>query len=128
MGIFSKFLENFFLKFKKANFIFEDYYRNKYYELLNCDHFGRKTRYVVYYDKKDASFIPLFCDQWLRHVIDNDRLLQINQALVEIKYLKPHRPNLTGTKFRFLPNLHPLKRNVKLVGNNDSVYQEWVPH
>ena len=126
MYFLSKFLEKIFLKINGAKFIFEDYYQNKYFELSKKDYSGSFVRYVVYFCSKNASFIPGFCDQWLRGNLSNEDLKNSNHVFEKISYLKPHSPDLTGTKNRFLPKFHPLNRsknNIQL----KSIYKNWNP-
>jgi NADH:ubiquinone oxidoreductase subunit len=127
MYFLNKFLEKIFLKFNGGEFIFQDYYGNRYFELKKKkDHFGQNMRYVSYVLSKNASFIPSFCDQWLRYNLDHDSLKKSNEIFEKIQFLKAHKPNFTGTKFRFLPKFHPLSRQKQKI-NLKSLYSEWKP-
>ncbi len=127
MYFFNKILEKLFLKINKAEFIFQDYYGNKYFELRKKkDYFGRTERYVSYVLSRNASFIPTFCDQWLRNNLSNEELKNANEIFAKIKYLKPHAPNFTGTKSKFLPEFHPLSRQKSKI-KLKTLYNEWKP-
>lgn len=123
-------IEKLFLKFYGAVFVFEDYYNNKYYELTKKkDYFGKNMRYVIYAHSKNASFIPRICDEWLRYNLDNESLIESNKIFQNLSYIKPHKPNLSGTKFRHLPCSHPLmKKNKENESRWSKLYHEWRPN
>jgi NADH:ubiquinone oxidoreductase subunit len=121
-------IEKIFLKIHSAKLIFEDYYGNKYFELeKKKDHFGQNMRYVLYSKSKNASFIPRFCDEWLRYNIDNETLKNHDVISKSISYLKPHKPNLSGTEYAYLPSSHPISR-MKNKTKLKTIYTEWNPN
>jgi NADH:ubiquinone oxidoreductase subunit len=127
MYFLKKVLEKVFLKINGAEFVFEDYYGNQYFELKKKkDHFGQNMRYVKYVLSCNASFVPSFCDQWIRYNLDNDSLKKANETFAKTLYLKPHKPNFTGTKFKFFPKFHPISRQQNKV-KLKTLYDEWMP-
>lgn len=127
MYFLKKVLEKIFLKINGAEFVFEDYYENQYFELKKKkDYNNQNARYVKYVLGSNASFVPSFCDQWLRFNLDNKSLKEANQIFAKTSYLRPHKPNFTGTKFKFLPKFHPLSRQ-KNKTKLKILYNEWKP-
>lgn len=87
------------LKFK-AQFIGEDIYGNKYYQDRQVRDNGKYRRLIIYKGQPEASKVPPKWHAWLHYVVDTPP--QTKGAVYH--WEKPHRPNLTGTKFAYKPN------------------------
>jgi NADH:ubiquinone oxidoreductase subunit len=116
MGI----IEKLSLFFNGAKLISTDYYDNNYYVLSEKDVFGRNVRYVQYSKKRNASNVPPLWNGWLRYTIDTETLQKEIKA-TQPKFVKFHRPDLTGTNVCYTP-LQNLNENIKKSQN----YNSWL--
>ena len=101
----------------KGNHIGTDSFGNKYYE--ERFFFGRPSdrkpkRWVVYHGLVEASKVPADWHAWL-HFTSNETPEQAKP--VEYSWMKPHMPNLTGTREAYEP---PVNRAA-------TYYQAWQP-
>ncbi len=85
---------------RRAEFVHEDEFGNRYYEEKKQTYDGRKRRWVIYKGYADASKIPPEWHGWLHHMYDQR---PNEQELPKQDYEKPHRPNLTGTPWAWRP-------------------------
>lgn len=85
---------------RRASFVGEDDYGNKYYQENKVSLEGRPRRYVTYNGYADASRIPPDWHGWLHHTFD---LPPTEAPFVLQPWEKPHRPNMTGTRFAYRP-------------------------
>ena len=84
----------FFLRFH-ARFVGEDACKNRYFESINKDFFGRRRRFCVYFNKKEASKIMPHWYGWMHHQVSLPPTMEIGEEFsVETK---------TGTKDCFSP-------------------------
>lgn len=86
---------------RRAEFVYEDQFGNKYYEERKETYDGRKRRWVTYTGYADASRVPAEWHGWLHHMYDgrpNETPLETAQT-----YEKEHRPNMTGTVHAYHP-------------------------
>lgn len=75
-----------------------DQFGNKYYTDRK-----NKRRWVLYKGIDEASKVPAEWHGWLHYT--HERPLVSN----ELSWQKHHLPNLTGTKYRYLPAAHNLR-------------------
>ncbi len=81
-----------------------DKYGNRYYEARReKNSIGRKKRWVVYKGIPEASKVPPEWHGWLHYTTD---ALPDGKFRPNYKWIKEHLPNLTGTKFAYLPHGH----------------------
>ena len=108
---------------RRAEFVFEDPYGNKYYEERKETYDGRKRRWVTYKGYADASRVPAQWHGWLHHMYDN----RPNEAPLgtEQAYEKEHIPNMTGTVHAYRPkgSLWRGGKRAKTAGD----YEAWSP-
>lgn len=93
----------------------EDEFGNKYYTAKN----GK--RWCIYNGVPDASKVPADWHRWLHKT--TDELPKKNAKKYD--WQKPHLPNLSGTKFAYVPKGH-----VKRGGERDKTtgdYEAWTP-
>ncbi|PHR55416.1 MAG: NADH:ubiquinone oxidoreductase subunit NDUFA12 [Robiginitomaculum sp.] len=108
---------------RRAVFVFEDDFGNKYYEERKVTYDGRKRRWVVYKGYADASRVPPEWHGWLHHMYDN----RPNETPLPTAqpYEKEHLPNMTGTVYAY----HP-KGSLARGGQREKVasdYESWSP-
>lgn len=108
---------------RRAEFVHEDDYGNRYFEERKMTYDGRKRRWVTYKGYADASRIPAEWHGWLHHMYDdrpNETPLPTAQS-----FEKEHRPNLTGTIHAYHPkgSLSGGGQRAK----NASDYEAWSP-
>ncbi|MBL4854831.1 MAG: NADH:ubiquinone oxidoreductase subunit NDUFA12 [Robiginitomaculum sp.] len=107
---------------RRAKFVFEDEFGNKYYEEKKVTYDGRKRRWVTYKGYADASKIPSEWHGWLHHMYDQR---PNEEPLERQSFEKQHRPNMTGTVFAWRP-----KGSLWRGGKRDktaSDYEAWSP-
>ena len=94
---------------------------NSYYESrFRKNYLGHKIRYVLYHGLVEASKIPPQWHAWLHYMTDK---LPDHSTQDNYKWQKNPLPNLTGTKFAYLPiNSKSGKRK-----NVSSDYMPWYP-
>merc|ERR1712137_178394 len=95
---------------KVGTLVGTDHFGNEYYE--NRQYPYPKDRWVEYNTPIDASTVPAEWFGWLHHMVDfNPNHPQYNQ--LNPIYRREHIPNLTGTKYRYLPHGHLLNRETR---------------
>lgn len=99
----------------------KDEFGNRYYESRRKVN-DRTRRWVVYKGIAEPSKVPSQWHGWLHHTLAAP--LAEKQAR-KFKWQKPHLPNLTGTKGRYLPQGHLLKGGKRAANAAD--YQPWSP-
>ncbi|MEE9273016.1 MAG: NADH:ubiquinone oxidoreductase subunit NDUFA12 [Robiginitomaculum sp.] len=115
-------LGTFLAIWRRAEFVYEDEFGNKYYEEKKLTYDGRKRRFVTYKGFADASRVPPEWHGWLHHMYDqrpNEEPLE--KQGYEIEY----QPNLTGTVYAYHPKgslYHGGKRS-KIASD----YEAWSP-
>lgn len=80
----------------------------------------QQRRWVMYHGEHEASKVPAEWHGWLHHTCEEP------PALPAKKYTwqKPHLPNLTGTKYRYLPAQHVLNPQAQ---PRQTYYKAWQP-
>lgn len=106
----------------KGKFVGEDEFGNKYYELRRAPKKGRRTRWVVYKGMAEASKVPAQWHGWLHYT--HEAPLSAEEAK-RWPWQKSHLPNLTGTKYAYVPPGHVLRGNARDRAISD--YEPWRP-
>ncbi|WP_052045901.1 NADH:ubiquinone oxidoreductase subunit NDUFA12 [Candidatus Paracaedibacter symbiosus] len=83
----------------RGQFVGEDAYGNKYYQDKRVRDNGKHRRWVIYKGEVEASKVPPKWHAWLHYVIDTPP----STNTIAYQWEKPHRRNLTGTKFAYKP-------------------------
>ena len=97
----------------------EDAYGNVYYKSGRVRSGGREERWVIYKGEAEASKVPPEWHAWLHHTV-NAPIETPDRA-----WIKPHRPNATGTVDAYLPPGHDLRGGHRERATGD--YQAWTP-
>lgn len=106
----------------KGKYVGKDEFGNRYYELRRAPKSGRHTRWVVYNGIAEASKVPAQWHGWLHYTHE----APLTEA--EAKrwpWQKAHVPNLTGTKYAYLPKGHPSAGGTRARSVSD--YEAWRP-
>ena len=82
----------------------------------------RERRWVLYNGEPEASHVPPEWHAWLHHL--SDAPLQKGSAFHK-PWIKPHQPNLTGTRAAYRPPGHTLNDGVRAKATGD--YVPWSP-
>jgi NADH:ubiquinone oxidoreductase subunit len=119
-------LTTFFFTMLRGKFVGEDDFGNKYYRRkISVENDGdprsNERRWVIYNGLSESSKVPADWHNWLHYSTDKfpDGMRR--------KYFweKPHMPNLTGTKNRYLPTGHINSGKVRQGSTSD--YIPWQP-
>lgn len=100
-----------------------DEFGNVYYEAKSAPKSGRRKRWVVYKGLAEASKIPPQWHGWM-HYTHNDPMS--NEEAHRYDWQKSHLPNLTGTKYAYMPPGHVLKGGERDRALAD--YEPWRPN
>lgn len=106
--------------FLHGRYVGSDEFGNRYYESRRVKKDERKRRWVIYKGVVDSSKVPANWHGWLHHTLQAPLPQQKKYA-----WQKPHLPNLTGTKGRYLPQGHLSKGGVRAPATAD--YEPWSP-
>lgn len=101
----------------KGQYVASDAYGNAYYQ--ERFYFGtpksrKPRRWVIYNGTPEASKVPAEWHAWLHFTSDKT---PEEDKLVSYDWIKPHMPNLTGTKKAYMPKVN---RKAKF-------YKSWQP-
>jgi len=100
-----------------------DEYGNRYYEATGRVKTGeRRKRWVIYHGAPEPSKVPAYWHGWLHYTSD---VVPDSAAAKRYRWQKPHQPNLTGTKHRYLPKGHLQGQAQRAACTAD--YQAWTP-
>ncbi len=107
----------------RGKLVGEDEFGNRYYteRKVSCCG-GRGKRWVIYLGVPEASKVPAHWHGWLHYTHDQ---MPTADAAKRYPWQKEHKPNLTGTKLRYLPPGHVLGEGDRPVNASD--YQPWQP-
>jgi len=101
----------------------QDEFGNKYYVAKREKNaIGKHKRWVVYNGVVEPSKVPAIWHGWLHYTSD---MLPNETSHVKYSWLKRHLPNLTGTKFAYLPAGHINQGGKRAKTTAD--YQAWNP-
>lgn len=123
LGTLSPIHITWFTWFSRGKKVGEDYSGNIYYEASARPGYKRPRRWVVYKDVEDATMVPPEWHGWLHY--QSDTVPQETGSRYRKKWQKPHKPNPTGTKDRYLPSGHVLKSGERTKTHGD--YEPWTP-
>ncbi|MDB2414564.1 NADH:ubiquinone oxidoreductase subunit NDUFA12 [Rickettsiales bacterium] len=96
----------------------DDQFGNRYFESKRAGRDGKIKRWVMYNGKAEASKIPPEWHLWIHYTSDN-------VPSKKYKWQKDHVPNLTGTKFAYMPPGHILNGQKDIKTTSD--YESWNP-
>lgn len=99
-----------------------DQFGNVYYEARKAPPSGRRRRWVVYQGQPEASKVPPNWHGWLHYT--HDHPMTVEEAN-RYDWQKEHLPNLTGTKYAYLPPGHVLKGTKR--DSTTADYEPWRP-
>lgn len=106
----------------KGKLVGEDEFGNKYYELRKAPKKGRHTRWVVYNGLAEASKVPAQWHGWLHYTHAEP---MSNEDAQRWDWQKSHLPNLSGTKYAYVPPGHVLHGGERDRAISD--YEPWQP-
>lgn len=97
-----------------AKKIAKDEYGNSYYLGRRKDYLGRNKRYVIYNGLNESSKVPPMWHAWLHYMIDD-----IPTTEEDFKWQQDPRPNLSGTKYAYNPEVSE--------GKKIHLFNKWTP-
>ena len=98
------------------NLVGIDEFGNKYYESkFRKDYLAKKSRFVVYKGKAEASKLPPAWHAWIHHL--SDEMIKSKKH----KWQQDYIPNLTGTKYAYSPEKYGTRPRVS------ADYNIWFP-
>ncbi len=103
----------------------QDEYGNRYYRTRGGKidpTLGFERRWVIYNGYAEASNVPPSWHGWLHHTVDVPPTAEDYRAP---PWLKPHRPNLTGTPAAYRPSGSTLAQGRRPRATGD--YRPWRP-
>lgn len=100
----------------------EDAFGNVYYQARKAPSTGRRKRWVVYKGMPEASKVPAQWHGWLHYTHDAP---MSDADAQKYDWQQTHVPNLTGTKYAYLPKGHILKGAKRAATAAD--YEPWKP-
>jgi len=109
---------------KRAVFVGDDAYGNRYYEakkIIDGDA-DRRRRWVIYRGYAEASKVPAEWHGWLHHTFEEP---PTKQPLLRRSWETDHRPNLTGTVYASVPSGSITRGGERQKATGD--YQAWRP-
>ncbi len=96
-----------------------DNFGNRYFESRVADKSGKRKRWVIYNGRSEASKVPPEWHGWLHYTFSSP--IQTPKHTWQKSFL----PNLTGTKFAYLPPGHLKKGAKREKATGD--YEAWHP-
>jgi NADH:ubiquinone oxidoreductase subunit len=119
------FLKNFYIRiltWRRGILVGTDALGNSYYRSTAPGQWGRESRWVIYAGEDEASLVPAEWHGWLHH---STLKPPTEQPPVERPWIKPHKPNATGTAAAYRPPGHTLQGGHRARATGD--YQAWTP-
>lgn len=107
---------------RRAAFVGEDEYGNRYYEEKKPSLEGRKRRYVIYKNLAEASLVTPDWHGWMHHIVDEPPTVK---PLKRQSWERPHLPNQTGTVRAYRPKGSLARGGVRATATAD--YESWSP-
>jgi NADH:ubiquinone oxidoreductase subunit len=107
----------------KGKYVGSDELGNSYYEARRRNTEGVKKRWVIYPNLNEPSTVPPHWHLWLHYTTDE---VPDNDNARPYFWQKPHRPNMTGTKERYLPPGH-LDKGSNRDKSASGDYEAWRP-
>ena len=100
-----------------------DSFGNCYYEEKKASNSTqKKRRWVLYRGLSEPSKIPPEWHAWMHYITDT---LPTKNNVKNYSWIKPHVPNLTGTKFAYFPPGHIKGKGARKKATGD--YKPWKP-
>jgi len=99
-----------------------DQFGNRYYTVKELPEYGRAKRWVLYKGLAEPSKVPPEWHGWLHHTFDEP---PDERQIPHYQWMKPHLPNLTGTKGAYVPPGHLLRGGKRSPTTSD--YEAWKP-
>ena len=99
-----------------------DAYGNAYYVDSRRKLHGHERRWVIFNGENDASKVPPEWHGWLHYSMDAPLSAASSAGKT---WIKPHVPNLTGTRGAYYPSGHQLAGGVHPRATGD--YEPWSP-
>ncbi|WP_395647506.1 NADH:ubiquinone oxidoreductase subunit NDUFA12 [Terricaulis sp.] len=100
----------------------KDEFGNRYFEEKRPSLEGRKRRYVIYSGLAEASRVTADWHGWMHHTVEDPPTV----APAKLKpWEKPHKPNLTGTRYAYRPKGSMARGGVRAASTAD--YEAWSP-
>ena len=107
---------------RRAKFIGEDEWGNKFYEEKKPSLENRKRRYVIYNGPAEASRVSADWHGWLHHTFDKP---PTEDPLPKKDFETSHQPNLTGTLLAYKPKGSLSRKEDRSKSSSD--YEAWTP-
>lgn len=107
----------------KGKQIGSDEFGNLYYEGRKPAADGIKKRWVIYSGLNEPSQVPAHWHGWLHYTTDE---VPNNDNARRYSWQKPHKPNMTGTSERYLPDGH-LDKGGERAASASGDYEAWRP-
>lgn len=100
-----------------------DNFGNRYYQEKKASpETQKKRRWVIYRGLNEPSKVPPEWHAWLHYTADES---PTSEATKKYSWIKPHLPNLTGTKFAYFPPGHMRNTGKRKKATGD--YSAWKP-
>ncbi len=93
---------------------------NIYYEEKRARRGARPRRWVIYAGAAEASAVPPEWHAWLHYTTDAPIAVPR-----QLPWVKPHRPNMTGTAMSYRPPGHDYQGGQRAAASGD--YEAWTP-
>lgn len=107
---------------RRATLVGEDEQGNRYFEEKVRSLEGRPRRYVIYNGYAEPSRVPADWHGWLHHTFEAPPTVEPFRLRA---WEKPHRPNLTGTRFAWRPQGSLANGAARPKATGD--YEAWKP-
>ena len=101
----------------------QDEFGNKYDQARRAPKSGRRKRWVMYKGVVEPSKVPAQWHCWLHYT--TDKAPSDAQSVTVHKWQREHKPNLTGTAGRYLPDGHLNAKAQRASTTAD--YVAWAP-
>ncbi len=108
---------------RRAIFIGEDEWGNKFYEEKKPSQENRKRRYIIYNGAAEPSRVSADWHGWLHHTFDKP---PTEEPLEKKSFEQPHQPNLTGTLMAYKPKGSLARQDDRTKTASD--YEAWDPN
>ncbi|WP_026296634.1 NADH:ubiquinone oxidoreductase subunit NDUFA12 [Hirschia maritima] len=108
---------------RRAIFIGEDEWGNKFYEEKKPSQESRKRRYIIYNGAAEPSRVSADWHGWLHHTFDKP---PTEEPLEKKSFEQPHQPNLTGTLMAYKPKGSLARQDDRTKTASD--YEAWDPN
>jgi NADH:ubiquinone oxidoreductase subunit len=108
---------------RRAKFVGNDVYGNRYYIARPISGYRQERRWVLYNGTPDASKVPPEWHGWLHHQTDEFPLEE--KGYFRQEWQKPHVPNLTGTDSAYRPPGSIAREGKREKASGD--YEAWTP-